>query len=68
MLRIDVIHDTEANVFVATSRDLAGLVCEAPTVDELIKEVNAATSELLTLQLRTDHPSRPVTDLRICPA
>jgi hypothetical protein len=67
-LRIDVMRDDEANVFVATSDDLPGLVCEASSIDDLVKEVNLATCELLTLQLHSQPQSRPVTDLRICAA
>lgn len=67
-LRIDVIRDDEANVFVATSDDLAGLFCEAPSIDELVKEVNLATCELLTFQLQAQPQNHPVTDLRICAA
>jgi hypothetical protein len=67
-LRINVIRDAEANVFVATSDDLTGLVCEAPSMDELIREVDLATDELLALQLPSPPLVRPVTDLRICAA
>ncbi|KQV50065.1 DUF1902 domain-containing protein [Massilia sp. Root335] len=67
-LRIDVIRDDEASVFVATSDDLPGLVCEAPTMDDLVKEVNLAIGELLTLHLHARPQSRTVTDLRICAA
>lgn len=67
-LRIDVIRDPEANVFVATSDDLKGLVCEAASMDDLVKEVELAMTELLALQLRSQPRTRPVTDLRICAA
>jgi len=39
--------DNEANVWVATSDDIAGLVSEARTLDELFKRVVAVTPELL---------------------
>ena len=67
-LRIDVIRDPEANVFVATSKDLKGLVCEALSMDDLVKEVHLATTELLTLELRAQPLTSPITDLRICVA
>lgn len=67
-LRIDVIHDEEAGVFVATSEDLRGLICEASSIDELVKEVNIATRELLAAQLHSQPKVRPTTDLRICAA
>ena len=46
-LCIDVLRDHEANVFVATSKDLNGLVAEAETIDELISEIESSVSELL---------------------
>lgn len=67
-LRIDVIRDDEAGVFVATSKDLRGLVCEAATMDELIRELRSATNELLTLQLHSEPAAKTVTDLRLCAA
>jgi hypothetical protein len=66
-LRIDVIYDADAAVFVATSNDLVGLVAEAATMDELVKEVHATVDELLTEILHVDHAPQPVTDLRLCP-
>lgn len=41
-VRIDVIFDDEAKVFVATSEDLKGLVVEAATVEELWAEIKHA--------------------------
>lgn len=67
-LRINVIRDDEAGVFVATSDDLKGLVCEAASLDALVKEVHLATSELLSLQMHSQSVAQPVTDLRLCPA
>lgn len=60
-LQVNVLHDKEANVFVATSKDLRGLVCEASTLDELVKEVTSSIDELIDIQLN----HRPVTDLRL---
>lgn len=67
-LRINVVRDEEAGVFVATSNDLRGLVCEAATMDELIKELQSSTHELLSMQLPTEPAAKPVTDLRLCAA
>lgn len=64
-LRVNVLHDEEANVFVATSNDLRGLVCEARTLDELVKEVESSVDELLDLQLNHRQIHKPVTDLRL---
>ncbi len=48
-MKIDVIHDKEANVYVATSQDITGLVLEAKTFDEIIKESEDAIPALLEL-------------------
>jgi len=64
-LRVDILHDEEANVFVATSTDLRGLVCEASTLDDLVKEVKSSVDELIDLQLHHRRVQRPVTDLRL---
>lgn len=49
IIRIDFIHDKEADVFIATSKDIQGLVIEAVSYEELqseIKEAIATLSEL----------------------
>jgi len=46
-LRIKVLRDPEASVFIATSPDLQGLVIEAETMNELIEEAQAAIDMLL---------------------
>ena len=49
--RVDVLHDPEAGMYVATSPDLRGLVAEAPTMDELSREVHAGADELIRDQV-----------------
>jgi len=49
LIKVEIIHDDEANVYVATSSDLKGLVVEAQTLDELEKEVFELVPELLAL-------------------
>lgn len=63
MIRIDVIKDEVAGVYVGTSTDVRGLVVEADTLDALMSEANALIPSLLECQdvLRHD----PVTDLRM---
>ena len=46
---MEIIHDNEANVYIATSSDLTGLIVEADTLDELEKEVLELVPELLML-------------------
>ncbi|MDR0905271.1 MAG: DUF1902 domain-containing protein [Oscillospiraceae bacterium] len=41
--------DTEADVWVATSEDIPGLVLESGSLDALIERVRNAVPELLTL-------------------
>ena len=36
LIKVQIARDDEAGVFIATSPDLAGLVAEAPTIDELM--------------------------------
>lgn len=52
IVRVDVIFDDEAKVYVATSRDIKGLVLEAETFDELQSEVQEATVNLMELNKR----------------
>jgi hypothetical protein len=47
LLIVDIIHDDEANVYIATSTDLTGLVVEADSLDEFEKEVLELAPELL---------------------
>lgn len=63
-IRVDVLRDEEANVYVASSEDLPGLVCEATTMDLLVEEVNSSVNELLSFQLPASL-RQPVTDLRL---
>lgn len=52
LYRVDVMQDAVAGVFIATSRDVPGLVAEAPSFDALFREVQAGAEELLSDQLR----------------
>jgi hypothetical protein len=49
LIKVDIIYDDEANVYIATSTDLTGLVVEADSLDELEKEVLELAPELLIL-------------------
>ena len=44
-----LIWDEEAQVWVAESNDIPGLILEAKSVDALIEEVNRAVPELLEM-------------------
>jgi len=52
-LRVEIRQDLEANVYVAESPDLPGLVVEAHTLDEIKTEALAAAAVLLELELHT---------------
>ncbi len=54
-ISVDVICDEEAGVFVATSRDIRGLVLEAESLSLLQKEVEEAIPNLLSIE----HKSKP---------
>jgi hypothetical protein len=45
--RIDVMFDDDARVFIATSKDVKGLVVEADTIEQLMAEVNELIPMLL---------------------
>ena len=49
LIKVDVIFDTDANVYVATSPTVRGLVIEADTLDSIRAEVEMALPELLNL-------------------
>lgn len=63
-VRVHVMRDDDAAVFVATSDDLRGLVCEAGTIDDLIPEINSSVNDLLVFHV-DGNAKTPVTDLRI---
>lgn len=59
LLRVHVERDHEANVLVATSPDLRGLVVEAKTREELVEEVFSCVDMLLCEQLKRPLKNRP---------
>ena len=67
-IRVNVMRDDEAGVYVATSDGLRGLVCEARTMDDLVKEVHETIHELMEFHLSRAVAVQPVTDLRLCMA
>jgi len=54
LVKVRVMFDREAGVFVGTSRDLPGLVVEAETLDEMVREVR----DLLPAMLEAEHWAR----------
>lgn len=52
--RVNVIHDPEAGVYVATSPDLKGLVVEADSIQALFFETQDCISMLLEELLQSD--------------
>ncbi|GDX85918.1 hypothetical protein LBMAG43_19600 [Methylococcaceae bacterium] len=61
VVRIDVIFDDEAKVYVATSKDISGLVLESETFNGLELEVKEAIVNLT--QLNQKNPVRTSADL-----
>ena len=49
--RINMLWDDEADVWVATSDDVPGLVLESGSLDALIERVKTAVPELIDLNL-----------------
>lgn len=73
VLRVQIMRDEDAGVYVARSPDLDGLVVEASSLDELRLEALNAADVLLELALKVDQPPRSTTDFRLidgghCPA
>ncbi len=59
--RIDVMYDDEAHVFVATSKDVSGLVVESETIEQLMTETN----ELIPMLLREKPQSSLMADYHL---
>jgi Domain of unknown function (DUF1902) len=49
LIKVEVIFDADAHVYVATSKNVRGLVVEAATLDEIRTEVELVLPELLNL-------------------
>ncbi|MEA5097274.1 MAG: DUF1902 domain-containing protein [Burkholderiaceae bacterium] len=60
IVKIDVQHDEEAGVYIATSQNLNGLICEAATMDELKAETERVMRDLVAFCVRGQHPALPV--------
>lgn len=65
MIRVNAFHDKDANVFVATSPDLRGLVAEANSLDELEKEVLSSAAGLMSFQLQNKYTTNVFSELRV---
>ena len=70
LVKIDVVRDDDAGVFVATSLDLPGLVVEAADLERLFPEVYDCVNMLLVEQLKSAPKRRPIAawDGAFCPA
>lgn len=64
LVRIDVVRDSEAGVYVGTSDDLPGLVLEADTLDELLREAHEMIPSLLDGESRGQVASEIIPSLR----
>ncbi|MDR0949823.1 MAG: DUF1902 domain-containing protein [Lachnospiraceae bacterium] len=58
--RVDFLWDSEANVWVATSDDVPGLVLESGSFDALVERVRFAIPELLELNGIQHHGAIPI--------
>ena len=65
MVRVNAFYDKEANVFVATSPDLKGLVAEAETLDALEREVAASATGLLSFYVSGNLQKNIFSELRV---
>lgn len=60
IFRVEVMHDEEAGVYVATSPDLPGLVAEAKTKDEMFHAVYDCVHMLMEEHLKQPPKSKPL--------
>jgi hypothetical protein len=60
IIRIDILHDEEVGVFIATSKNMRGLVCEADTMEELKAETERVVRDLVALCVRGKNPALPM--------
>lgn len=60
LFRIEVHHDQEAGVFIATSPDMRGLVAEASTKEELISSVYDCINMLMVDALKRPPKIKPL--------
>ena len=61
-IEINFIYDDEVNVFIATSKDMPGLVLEAENFNDLKREVEEAIPNLFSLNSKSA-PAKTTTDV-----
>lgn len=64
LIKLDVVHDKVAKVFVITSSDLRGLVVEAPesaSAEQLHEEIYGCVDMLMEDLLKQPPKARPIT-------
>ena len=64
LIKLDVVHDREAAVFVATSRDLKGLVVEVPdsvSAEDFHKEIHDCVDMLMADLVKSGEKPKTVT-------
>lgn len=70
-VKIRVEYDPEERVYVACDSNLPGLVAEAESVEELLRNVDAAIDDLMETYLQkppSKHPIRTLSFGEACPA
>lgn len=61
LIKLEVVLDDEAGVYVCTSPDLRGLVVEAASIEELHKEVTGCVEMLMEDALQEPLKRKPLT-------
>ena len=61
-IRMDVLYDADVGAYVATSKNLRGLICEAGTMEELKAEVDRVVRDLSAFCVRGKKPALPVAE------
>ena len=60
LVKIEVVHDRQAQVFIATSKDLPGLVVESVHMAEMFSEVYDCVNILIEDKLQAVPKSKPI--------
>lgn len=58
--KMRVMHDEDVGVYIATSEDMPGLICEADTKEELIAETERVFQDVMTYFIKGKKPTMPV--------
>lgn len=59
-IRMEIMHDEDVDVYIAISKDMPGLICEADTMEALKAEVERVFRDVVTFFVKGRKPTMPV--------